>query len=157
MASLFLWKKDWYWKNYSKVKATVSKDKIDYYKHELNPPRVVEFCKSFFPVLFLVLIIRSFLFSPYIIPSGSLEPSFLPGDMIFANKFSYGLRLPVIHTKITSGEPKLGDVFLCRFPPNPKIDYIKRVVGVPGDTISYVNKILYIHNYIYTYYTYNTI
>lgn len=145
LASLFFWKKEWYWKHYDKKHTMVDKGKLEQCRDKLDPPRLVEYCKSFFPVLFLVLIIRSFLFSPYIIPSGSLEPTLLPGDLIFANKYSYGLRLPLTHTKISSGEPQLGDIFLFRFPANPKIDYIKRVVGVPGDTISYINKVLYIN------------
>lgn len=146
IVSLFFWKKEWYAKRYEKNAATVSAAVIEQAKIKLDPPLIIEYCKSFFPVLCLVLIIRSFLFSPYIIPSGSLEPTLLPGDLILANKFSYGLRLPVIHTKLTSGDPKLGDIFIFRFPPNPtKYDYIKRVVGVPGDTISYINKVLYIN------------
>lgn len=144
--ALFFWKKEWYAKQYQKNKKTVTASVPPQVKDKLDPPLLVEYCKSFFPVLFLVLIIRSFLFSPYIIPSGSLEPTLLPGDLVLANKFSYGLRLPVVHTKLTGGEPKIGDIFIFRFPPDPtKYDYIKRVVGVPGDTISYINKVFYIN------------
>ncbi len=144
--ALFFWKKEWYAKHYQKSKKVLENSIPEYVKNKLNPHLLIEYCKSFFPVLFLVLIIRSFLFSPYIIPSGSLEPTLLPGDLVLANKFSYGLRLPVLHTKLTSGDPKKGDIFIFRFPANPtKYEYIKRVIAVPGDTISYINKVVYIN------------
>ena len=110
-------------------------------------PKWVEYGNSFFPVLLIVLLLRSFLVEPFRIPSGSLEPTLLPGDFVAANKFAYGLRLPVSHTKIFSiGEPETGQVAIFRHPLNPKMDLIKRVIGVPGDKISYKNKILYINN-----------
>lgn len=109
-------------------------------------PKYIEYSRSFFPVLFIVLIIRSFVVEPFRIPTGSLEPTLVPGDFIAADKFAYGLRLPVIHTEILkTGEPKLGDIVVFRWPVDTNIDFIKRVVGVPGDTISYVNKVLYIN------------
>jgi|GEM_PF-307394 len=143
--ALFFWKKEWYFKHYQKKKQRSASAELLQLKDKLDPPLIIEYCKSFFPVLFLVLIIRSFLFSPYIIPSGSLEPTLLPGDLVLANKFSYGLRLPITHAKLSSGDPQLGDIFIFRFPADTTIDYIKRVVGVPGDTISYVNKVLTIN------------
>ena len=99
---------------------------------------LVEYSRSFFPVLLIVLVIRSFVFEPFRIPSGSMMPTLLQGDFIFVKKFSYGLRLPVTETKIIeTGEPERGDVVVFRLPQNPSINYIKRVVGLPGDTIVY--------------------
>ena len=104
----------------------------------LPDPILVEYSKSFFPVLLAVMVLRSFLFEPFRIPSGSMMPSLLVGDFILVNKFSYGLRLPIIHTRITEGDkPKRGDVAVFRYPKNESLDYIKRVVGLPGDHISY--------------------
>ena len=101
-------------------------------------PIVVEYAKSFFPILFLVLVLRSFLFEPFRIPSGSMMPTLLEGDFIFVNKFAYGLRLPVINSKIVEiGEPRRGDVVVFRLPSDPSINYIKRVVGLPGDVVDY--------------------
>ena len=99
---------------------------------------LVEYSRSFFPVLLIVLVIRSFVFEPFRIPSGSMMPTLLQGDFIFVKKFSYGLRLPVTETKvIETGSPERGDVVVFRLPQNPSINYIKRVVGLPGDTIVY--------------------
>jgi len=99
---------------------------------------LVEYSRSFFPVLLFVLVIRSFVFEPFRIPSGSMMPTLLQGDFIFVTKYSYGLRLPVTETKIIeTGEPKRGDVVVFRLPSDPSINYIKRVVGLPGDEISY--------------------
>jgi signal peptidase I len=106
-------------------------------------PKLIEYCRSFFPVLLLVLLIRSFLVQPYKVPSGSLEPTIAPGDFIVVNQFAYGLRLPVLNTKIYNiGEPQRGDIALFRWPKHPDILFIKRVVGVPGDHIVYKNKTL---------------
>jgi signal peptidase I len=103
-----------------------------------NESVLVEYARSFFPVLLLVLILRSFLFEPFRIPSGSMMPTLLQGDFIFVNKFAYGLRLPVLNTKIVDiGEPARGDVIVFRLPSDPSINYIKRVVGLPGDTVQY--------------------
>lgn len=105
---------------------------------EPREPVIVEYAKSFFPILLVVLLLRSFLFEPFRIPSGSMEPTLLTGDFIFVNKFAYGLRLPVLNTKfIDIGEPQRGDVVVFRLPSDPSINYIKRVVGLPGDTVSY--------------------
>ncbi len=111
-----------------------------------SQPIIIEYARSFFPVLFIVLVLRSFLFEPFRIPSGSMIPTLLVGDFILVNKFSYGVRLPVIHTKILdTGSPERGDVAVFRFPRNPKLDYIKRVVGMPGDSIEYKQKTLYVN------------
>ena len=99
---------------------------------------LVEYSRSFFPVLLIVLVIRSFVFEPFRIPSGSMMPTLLQGDFIFVKKFSYGLRLPVTETKIIeTGSPERGDVVVFRLPQDPSVNYIKRVVGLPGDTIVY--------------------
>ncbi len=99
---------------------------------------LVEYSKSFFPVLLFVLIIRSFIFEPFRIPSGSMMPTLLQGDFIFVKKFAYGLRLPVTEKKVVeTGSPKRGDVIVFRLPSDPGINYIKRVIGVPGDKIVY--------------------
>ncbi len=112
----------------------------------LQEPVAVEYARSFFPVLLLILLFRSFVAEPFKIPSGSMMPTLLVGDFILVNKFAYGLRVPVLNTKILSfGEPKRGDVFVFRYPKNPKEDYIKRVIGLPGDEISYHDKTLYVN------------
>ena len=99
---------------------------------------LVEYSRSFFPVLLFVLVIRSFIFEPFRIPSGSMMPTLLKGDFIFVQKYAYGLRLPVTETKIIeTGEPKRGDVVVFRLPSDPSINYIKRVIGLPGDEIVY--------------------
>ncbi|HBA36000.1 MAG TPA: signal peptidase I [Gammaproteobacteria bacterium] len=109
-------------------------------------PVIVEYARSFFPVLLIVLILRSFLFEPFRIPSGSMMPTLLVGDFILVNKFSYGIRLPVINTKVIDvGQPERGDVAVFKYPRQPEIDYIKRVVGLPGDRISYSGKRLWIN------------
>ena len=101
---------------------------------------VIEYSRSFFPVLLFVLLIRSFIFEPFRIPSGSMMPTLLQGDYIFVKKFSYGLRWPVIEQKFLEvGEPQRGDVVVFRLPSNPSINYIKRVVGLPGDRVVYEN------------------
>lgn len=99
---------------------------------------LVEYARSFFPVLLIVLVIRSFIFEPFRIPSGSMMPTLLEGDFIFVQKFAYGLRLPVTETKVVeTGSPKRGDVVVFRLPSDPSINYIKRVVGLPGDELVY--------------------
>ncbi len=111
-----------------------------------KPPWLVDISRSFFPVIVIVLVLRSFLVEPFRIPSGSMEPTLLPGDFILVNKFSYGLRLPVLNTEILSlGEPGRGDVVVFRYPEDPSIAYIKRIVGLPGDHIAYREKQLFIN------------
>ena len=110
-------------------------------------PLIVEYCRSFFPVLLIVLLIRSFLVQPYHVPTGSLEPSVMPGDVLVANQFQYGLRLPVWRNKILStSSPKRGQIVLFHDPVNPKNILIKRVIGLPGDHVSYIDKVLTINN-----------
>ncbi|VVN85677.1 signal peptidase I [Pseudomonas fluorescens] len=103
-------------------------------------PLLVEYGKSFFPVLFIVLVLRSFLVEPFQIPSGSMKPTLDVGDFILVNKFSYGIRLPVLDRKVIEvGEPQRGDVMVFRYPSDPNVNYIKRVVGLPGDQIRYTS------------------
>lgn len=112
----------------------------------VQKPLLTEYAQSFFPVLLIVLVLRSFIFEPFRIPSGSMIPTLLVGDFILVNKFSYGVRLPVIHTKIFDmGSPKRGDVAVFRYPSDPHLDYIKRVVGLPGDSIEYRDKTFFIN------------
>lgn len=111
-----------------------------------HQPWYVEYSRSFFPVLLVVLVVRSFVIEPFQIPSGSMEPTLDIGDFIVVSKFSYGMRLPVINTKIVpTGEPQRGDVMVFRYPPDPSVNFIKRVVGLPGDHVRYVDKRLYIN------------
>jgi signal peptidase I len=108
----------------------------------LAQPWWLDWTAGLFPVIIAVF----FMFEPFKIPSGSMIPTLLVGDLILVNKFTYGLRLPVINTKITEGnKPQRGDVMVFRYPPKPSLDYIKRVVGVPGDTVAYLNKRLTIN------------
>jgi signal peptidase I len=109
-------------------------------------PWWLDWTAGMFPVIIAVFVLRSFLFEPFKIPSGSMIPTLLVGDLILVNKFEYGLRLPVLHTKITQGHaPQRGDVMVFRYPPKPSQDYIKRVVGLPGDEVAYLNKKLTIN------------
>ncbi|MGD9000894.1 MAG: signal peptidase I, partial [Granulosicoccaceae bacterium] len=113
---------------------------------EAREPLLVEYSRSLFPVFLIVLLLRSFIAEPFKIPSGSMIPTLLVGDFIIVNKFSYGVRLPVLHTKIMDMDsPSRGDVVVFRYPVDPSTDYIKRVIGLPGDRVRYVNKILYIN------------
>jgi signal peptidase I len=114
--------------------------------HILAQPWWLDWTAGLFPVIISVFFLRSFLVEPFKIPSGSMIPTLLVGDLILVNKFHYGLRIPVINTKITDGEkPQRGDVMVFRYPPKPSLDYIKRVVGLPGDTVAYLNKRLTIN------------
>jgi signal peptidase I len=109
-------------------------------------PLVVDISRSVFPVVLIVLLIRSFIGEPFRIPSGSMMPTLLVGDFILVSKFSYGLRLPVTNTRILdTGSPERGDVAVFRYPVDDKTDFIKRIVAVPGDTVAYRNKTLYIN------------
>ena len=109
-------------------------------------PWWVEWGASFFPVILIVFLLRSFIVEPFKIPSGSMIPTLLVGDFILVNKFTYGIRLPVINKKIYEmNSPQRGDVMVFRYPPKPEMDYIKRVVGVPGDRVAYIDKRLTIN------------
>ena len=102
---------------------------------------LVEYARSFFPVVLIVFLLRSFLAEPFRIPSASMMPTLLIGDFILVNKFTYGIRLPVINKKIIEmDEPKRGDIVVFRFPKDPTVDYIKRVIGLPGDRVAYYDK-----------------
>ena len=112
----------------------------------VRQPAWLEYTASFFPVILLVFMLRSFLFEPFRIPSGSMIPTLEIGDLIMVNKYEYGIRLPVINKKVIEvGQPKRGDVMVFRYPLNPSQDYIKRVVGLPGDRVEYINKRLTIN------------
>jgi signal peptidase I len=109
-------------------------------------PLLVEYSRSFFPVILIVLLLRSFLVEPFRIPSGSMMPTLLVGDFILVNKFAYGIRLPVLNSKVIDiGDPQHGDVVVFRYPEEPSVDYIKRVVGLPGDRVDYRGKTVYIN------------
>ncbi len=112
----------------------------------LMQPWWLDWTAGLFPVIIVVFILRSFLFEPFKIPSGSMIPTLMINDLILVNKFHYGVRLPVIFTKILDNHsPERGDVMVFRYPPQPSLDYIKRVVGIPGDEVAYLNKKLTIN------------
>lgn len=112
----------------------------------VREPVVVDYARSFFPLILVVLVLRSFIGEPFRIPSGSMLPTLLVGDFILVNKFAYGLRLPVVDTKIMDvGAPARGDVIVFRYPEEPRVDFIKRVVGLPGDHVVYRDKQLFIN------------
>ena len=110
-----------------------------------NLPVLVDNAKQFFPIFALVMVFRSFLYEPFQIPSGSMMPTLLVGDFILVEKFSYGIKDPIFRSKIIeTGEPERGDVVVFKFPEDENVDFIKRVVGLPGDKVVYRNKLLYI-------------
>ncbi|HEY9546190.1 MAG TPA: signal peptidase I, partial [Solimonas sp.] len=123
-----------------KRRAKLGVDAVD------KPNAFVDFCRSFFPVIFVVLMLRSFVAEPFRIPSGSMIPTLLVGDFILVNKFTYGFRDPVFHTKfIKMNEPARGDVAVFRWPVDPSKDFIKRIIGIPGDHIVYRSKQLFVN------------
>lgn len=128
-----IWLVDTLWRQVKKVP-------ID---ENIRLPVVIDCARSFFLILFIILIVRSFLFQPYRVPTGSLEPTIVPGDMILVSQYDYGLRIPLWNKKIfgTGGKPKRGQIALFRWPVNPKATFVKRVIGISGDRISYQNKI----------------
>ena len=143
--------------NAARRRAELEKNGITQVDDNLSEARVrllmqpwwLDWTAGLFPVIISVFLLRSFLFEPFKIPSGSMIPTLLVGDLILVNKFTYGLRLPVLNTKITEGnKPQRGDVMVFRYPPKPSLDYIKRVVGVPGDTVAYLNKRLTINGQV---------
>ena len=115
-------------------------------RRRFREPGTVDYARSFFPVALVVLLLRSFIFEPFRIPSDSMMPTLLDGDFIIVNKYAYGLRLPVLNRKIVAiGEPQRGDVVVFRFPPDPAVNFIKRLVGLPGDHVRDVSDQLIIN------------
>jgi len=113
---------------------------------KLRQPWWLEYTASFFPVILVVFVVRSFVVEPFKIPSGSMVPTLLVGDFILVNKFDYGIRLPITNTKVTEGRPlQRGDVVVFRYPKDESVDYIKRVIGLPGDVVAYEDKQLTIN------------
>jgi len=109
-------------------------------------PVVVDMARAFFPVIVVVFLIRSFWVEPFKIPSGSMKPTLLVGDFILVNKYTYGIRIPVLNKKVIEVNPiRRGDVVVFRYPADPSVDYIKRVVGTPGDKVVYRNKRLMVN------------
>ncbi|WP_042299856.1 signal peptidase I [Paraburkholderia kururiensis] len=115
-------------------------------EEKLRQPWWLEYSASFFPVILVVFMVRSFVIEPFKIPSGSMVPTLQIGDFILVNKFDYGIRLPIVNTKITQGRPlERGDVVVFRYPKDESVDYIKRVIGLPGDVVAYEDKKLTIN------------
>jgi signal peptidase I len=113
---------------------------------DAKQPWWIEYSISFFPVILIVFLLRSFLVEPFKIPSGSMIPTLLIGDFILVNKYTYGIRIPVLNRKVIEiGRPHRGDVMVFRYPVDPSLDYIKRVVGVPGDRLEYRGRRLYLN------------
>lgn len=111
-----------------------------------NQPKLVEYARSFFPVFLIVLIIRSFIGQIFHVPTGSLEPTVAAGDFIVVSQYNYGFRLPVTNKiAIPTGKPKRGDIVVFHWPVNPSVDFVKRTIGLPGDHVSYIDKVLYIN------------
>ena len=143
-----IWAMDrWIWSSRRGAEVT-SPDSVADSKQRAGQkePVIVEYAKAFFPVILIVFLLRSFVVEPFRIPSGSMLPSLLIGDFILVNKYAYGIRLPVINVNlIDTGKPRRGDIAVFRFPGDPSINYIKRVIGVPGDVVVYKDKKLTIN------------
>ncbi|MBS6362985.1 signal peptidase I [Burkholderia sp.] len=131
-------------KRFADENATQTRSKLR--DEKLRQPWWLEYTASFFPVILAVFVVRSFVVEPFKIPSGSMVPTLLVGDFILVNKFDYGLRMPVTNTRLTQGRPlERGDVVVFRYPKDESVDYIKRVIGLPGDTVAYQDKQLTIN------------
>jgi signal peptidase I len=121
--------------------AEAARQRQDAVSQAARAPWWVEYSASFFPVILFVFVLRSFIVEPFRIPSGSMIPTLQVGDLILVNKFTYGIRLPIVNNKVVPiNDPQRGDVVVFRYPVDPQVDYIKRVVGVPGDEVAYLNK-----------------
>jgi signal peptidase I len=122
-------------------------DRKRFYRHEEDKlPWVIDYSRAFFPVFLLVFLLRAFVAQPYRVPTGSLEPTVMPGDMVLVTQYPYGLKFPVWnHTLIKVGKPQRGQTAIFAYPVNPKITFYKRVLGLPGDRISYINKVFFIN------------
>lgn len=113
---------------------------------KIKEPMLVDYARSLFPIFLIVLVVRSFIIQPFRVPTGSLEPTVMPNDFVAVSQFAYGLRLPVINTKIAHiSEPQHGDIVVFRYPVDPSVNFVKRAIGLPGDHIVYKNKVLYIN------------
>ncbi len=133
------------WALYQEI-ASADREPTEEEEKSLKEPVIVDYARSIFGVILVVFIVRSFIFEPFRIPSGSMMPTLVDGDFILVNKFDYGIRIPVINKKVVDlGAPERGDVVVFRFPKNPSVDYIKRVIGLPGDKIRYEKKQLFIN------------
>jgi signal peptidase I len=121
-------------------------------EEKLRQPWWLEYTASFFPVIAAVFLLRSFVIEPFKIPSGSMIPTLQIGDFILVNKYTYGIRLPIVNKKIVElNQPQRGDVMVFRYPKDESMDYIKRVIGVPGDVVTYSNKRLTVNGQPATY------
>jgi len=150
LLTLLIWLMDiWFFraKRVQKVMLGRSEKALEGEKIEIPEPKIVEYSRSFFPVLLIVLILRCFIAEPFRIPTGSMKPTLLEGDFVLVNKFTYGIRLPVTGSKVYDlSQPKRGDIIVFRYPKDTSVNFIKRLVGLPGDRIKYENKILYIND-----------
>src|SRR3972149_11017571 len=150
LLTLLIWLMDvWFFraKRVQKVMLGRSEKAREGEKIEIPEPKIVEYSRSFFPVLLIVLILRCFIAEPFRIPTGSMKPTLLEGDFVLVNKFTYGIRLPVTGSKVLDlSQPKRGDIIVFRYPKDTSVNFIKRLVGLPGDRIKYENKILYIND-----------
>ncbi len=149
VATGILWGLDrafWAKRRLARAETLLQAGKQDEAAQARREPVIVEYARAFFPVILIVFFIRSFLVEPFRIPSGSMMPNLFNGDFILVNKFSYGIRLPVVNAKaLAIDDPKHGDIVVFRFPGDPSINYIKRVIGAPGDHVVYKRKQLYIN------------
>ena len=133
------------WALYKEISAS-DREATEEEQKALKEPVIVDYAPSIFGVILVVFIVRSFIFEPFRIPSGSMMPTLVDGDFILVNKFDYGIRIPVINKKLIElGSPERGDVIVFRYPNKPSVDYIKRVIGLPGDEIRYEKKQVFVN------------